>query len=495
MDASSLQWSKVTEVANQPRFRATAIAVAMLVLIAVFQVGNLDRKPELRELLIGAQWDTADVQRLQIACSQRGLTGFCVDGQRVLVPSDQHALFLEAATAGNAIPEDLRDETESLPDLNPFATRSQQELLNLHRKKQKIQEMVGRLPYVSRVDFEMDQAQTHALGPAHHSAVVSILTKSGTGLTDDQVDTVKQMIRGSVAELRQEDIVVIDQGTGLAYRTLAQAPGDPQVKTRQIALSKQRMYESRIREALAAYPSLCIQVHVDLQEDSPLDQVTVIPQAQFLEPQDELPTAGANGAADITLMPEPDSAQTIAAVTHLTPVTGPRVTVSIDVPQALVVSLFGLDKAGPASAANPRLTQQQRIESGFAQFKAELLQKVLLQLPPDTQSDQIAIQLQREPVTPLPAHDWASQLEVLLQNQWPSLTVLVLGLALMTVVTRGKPAPRRTGRPIRQNQDHDELSIESGCSRDTTSQELTQLIEEDPDAAAKIIESWIRDAA
>jgi len=130
---------------------------------------------------------------------------------------------------------------------------------------------------------------------------------------------------------------------------------------------------------------------------------------------------------------------------------------------------------------------------------------------------------------------WQAKVQKVAEDNWPSLAVLVLGLVLIMLVaqtdskaresasvdanvnseilpfhsdggTEGMASRITTGRGF-ANQRHDSESPENNSSgnnqhsnhsladKEDAETRLAQLIESDPEAAAKVIESWIRDAA
>jgi hypothetical protein len=504
------------ELAGSRRVRAFAIAALVLAALAVLQAENLKRNTPMCELLGNCNLGNGDLQRMQIALSQASMGEYVLKDNQLLVPTAKHADYLQALAEQNAIPEELRDADEKRPTVNPFLSRSQQISIEKAEKKHQVREMVLRLPFVEQAWFEMDKSDSHsAFEQPEHSAVVSIRTPPNVSLSDQHVDTVKRMIGGAVAALRSDNIVVIDLSGGFAHQQHIDPVTSQQVRFQRIAFEQQRFYENQIREVLKQYPGVEVNVHVDIQPTPKRDRVTAAPRriptsstrnslANF-----EMPQAGANSAASVD-GPQRQSIPAIQRVTHEADVPGPdhsvnQISVSIDVPQALVHELFGSPDSSSSLTQNQddlRAAIAHDTEAKFAQLQSEIIQKIRPVLPASTFQNRaefpIAVNLIRRP--PSAANPWAAKIRNIATQNWPSAAVLILGLILLSIVTRKSTAPPSLARAVEPHDNGDVVSIDSksadpgGTSKDAEVR-LTHLIEKDPDAAAKVIESWIRDAA
>jgi hypothetical protein len=89
------------------------------------------------------------------------------------------------------------------------------------------------------------------------------------------------------------------------------------------------------------------------------------------------------------------------------------------------------------------------------------------------------------------------RLKKIAAENWPSGIVLLVGLILLVSISRGPdPLPNNSNLQISGSSLHPGMpSVNDTESPSDSETRLTQLIEKDPDAAARVIESWIRDAA
>lgn len=521
MDSSKTVSSRFANWMAKTSVRVCIIAATVLVILAVLHVNRSQQNSPMRELLTGARLKNVDLQRMQLAFGQCGLSDFAIEDGKLLVPRHSHAQYLKAAADHDAVPDELTQSDAMVADVsNPFLSRTQQEKIDQTNKKTQIRNMIQRLPFVDQAWFEMDKSRDgSAFVAAKRSAVISIQTPAGTCLTDRHVATVKQMIGGAVADIAADQIVVIDLANGLAHQEGAiDQLTTKQRRLAQVAINQKRFYENRIRELLSDLPGLKVRVDVDVRESElpAIDQVTVIPRYSPPRVQRPLPTAGANGVIAIDDQSDPAELDTMSSGTpallvgHETRSTVElerQLKISIDVPEATVYEVCGCPEIGDlkvvASAREASLEHQK--QGKFEQLKSQIAGRVESLLAGDDMADgdhSLRLTLIDSPVVAVetPA-DWATKFRDFGTENWPSIAVLLIGVGLLTIVTR-RPPPETdyvSGPQISRSQssfaDSSERVPEQPADDANAEVRLAQMIQEDPDSAAKIIESWIRDAA
>lgn len=507
------------------RFKAFAIAIFVLIVLAILQVNNLKKQTPMAELISGCNLQTTDLQRMQIALSQAGLSEFRMEENRLLVPTAERAKYLQALAEQNAIPGELRDEEPAENNINPFMSRAQQLALERAEKKRQIRDMVMRLPFVEQAWFQMDLDEVRsAFRKPDHSAVVSVRPPLDGNLTDHQANTIKQMVSGAVSGLAPAQIVVIDLSSGYAHHDENNPEATEQIRLERLAFEQKRQYEIRIREALRNYQGLNIRVDVAVNEEeqaslvaeSDLEEtVSTIQQVSATSTQPAVfPAAGANGVASIDDFPSPQPA--VITPVQVAEVTQPvrkkksfrkNVQVAIDVPQTLVYQVYGPPAIARSSARNQsefHAAVAHDTNVKFEQLKSEIIQKVQPLIADTGYQNQsmvpVTVNLVRESLDETPA--WMITFKNFAQQNWPSLAVLVIGLVLLSLVHRNEPQIILDESPRDETHGHDEVTFSAPHAQQSVEPEpgnaevrLSKLIEKDPDAAAKVIQQWIRDAA
>ena len=523
MDSNFLSAQKIFSLFQSRRFQGLVIGCLILAALAILQAGNLRGPVKMCELFETGNASEEDLQRMQIAFGKSGLNEFNLIDGNLMVPKTEHAKYLQSLADHDGIPQDLRDRNENLSTTNPFLSRSQQLSIERAQKKRQIRDMVVRLPFVDQAWFEMDQTTSRsAFQRSAQTAVISIRPATDVTLNENHVDTVKRMIGGAIAGLDLGEIVVIDLSAGYAHQDSTDPATTQQVRFQRIAFEQQRIYQSRIREALKDYPGIEVSVQVDVSQAPPkVDKVAVQPalepQRIAVPPAKNIYDAGANGTAkldDFEATERPIAPTPIALVKHVAApeVIEKDISVYIDVPRSLVHDIYGTPApiANSSGSTNTKYEHQAALardtQKKFAQLKSEIVRKVQPLLPRNhsnyAKDLPITVNLIRQS-TVVQAPAWHAKLKAFALQNWPSAAVLALGLILLSIVTR-KPVTLPASPQVQYDDDQvllsSEVRLPENGSEETADNSraevrLSNLIEKDPNAAAKVIETWIRDAA
>lgn len=522
MDSSASGQSTISRWFANPSVRALTVAAIVLAILAMLHVNQTQTAEPMKELLEECKLQNREIQKLQLAFGQAGLNDFQVKNGVVWVPQSSHGQYLATAVEKEAIPNNLQGDARIKEEAtNPFLTRAQQENIDHARRNAQVREMVQRLPFVDQAWIEMDRSKRrHAFDTSNSSAVVSVRSTPNACLSHEHVATIKTMIAGAVAELATEHILVIDLESGLALKNGIDELTDKQRRIQEIAFNQKRFYQSRLQDLLSDFPNLAINVSVDVQEQETVEpqRVTAIPDVVHrIVDEPALPSAGANGVASIEPAVQPRNQHAkfehvaknrIHQVAHEHRVQlDKQLKVVIEVPAATVFEKLG----EPVVTSDNNLNSDElwaaeiarQTENKFEQLKATIVERVLPIFPNSDSDGQgfatagHSLSVQLDPLAnpaATRAKSTAENIQQFFSSNWPSVAVLGIGLVLLSIVTRRPNAaleqedlacvsePRPT--VVNPEQQNDEAEVR-----------LSQLIEEDPDSAAKIIETWIRDAA
>jgi flagellar M-ring protein FliF len=205
------------------------------------------------------------------------------------------------------------------------------------------------------------------------------------------------------------------------------------------------------------------------------------------------------------------ASHTVAAPMEMTPPALEKVTVMFEIPEELLAKRYAQAAArGRNSDRGP--DDQQLLQIWLDRMKTEVEQIVRPVLASQGFAT-CALVYNLVPQTPLAEGGWMLTIEPIFLENWPSIAVILFGIGLIFTITDGKRGSR--GRHRSQGT-LDQPSLSNGKENDTnrtvrfvsrpdpkakivpdeaTRLELSEMIERDPDAAARVIENWIRDAA
>jgi len=513
--------------------------VAVMIGIVVLHYVNLERAApvETCELLADYKLDSKEKQRITMVLNAAGLNQHEFVNDRILVPKREHSKYLAAISQNNALPKAFTEVDDAdLQKLNPFMPRAQQEMIQLDRKKRHIRDLVMRLPFVSEAWFEMDFCETdHAFQQTRQSAVIMIQPKNGQFLTTQQIATVRGLVSGAVAGLDFQDVVVADTSVGIAYVECSDPQQSQTIALVQWRLQRRQFYERKIRHALFEYVGLEIEVSVDSDPESPFvlpknQTAATIPIKRIPAP-DPLKTATrgdkstewtersvvsptthssvcANSQASIEPIGLPlDLIERSAVVQanyqqveepptrianmpvhplqrrddHQELANSEIVTVIVRVPQSLVNA--ALAKAGES------LNDPSVVNETLDQIKNDIIAKIRPLLPNSSflPGMPISVIMPTEHTSPLNIQKQASKNFLkLLQGVWPLAAITLIAI-LAAFWIRGRQKPI-----VPFNDRRTEFTSSDESDSQILQNQLANLIDKDPETAAKVIKNWIR---
>jgi flagellar biosynthesis/type III secretory pathway M-ring protein FliF/YscJ len=525
MDSSISGQPKLLNWFSKTSVRTLMVAAIVLAVLAVLHVNQVRNHAPMKELLQGCDLRNREIHRLQFAFGKAGLDDFEIKDGSVFVPEKSHAKYLAAAAEHDAIPRGIQADSDmQVESVNPFLSRVQQESIEHVRRVKQIQEMVVRLPFVDQAWFEMEQLKRrNAFDTSNQSAVVSVRPAPNACLADNRVATIKKMVAGAVADLSEENILVIDLQDGSAIQNVTDELTEKQRRIQQVASNQQRFYVNQIRELLDDLKNLNVDVIVNIQERelAEPDKVVAIPEVVEPTVMDlELPRAGANGMVSLEPSFEAEQVRTGVANPHTTPilpvihesriVLDKQLDITIHVPASTVFEKLGEPTVTAENASKEVRSAEiaRQTQSKFEQLKASIIERLLPLFPQNKVADgkfaseghSLAVKFKPLETAALEMPiSMTARVQRFITANWPSIAVLGIGLVLLSIVTRRPHSAivNVDDRIGEESQSTPSTAAANDIAQDDTDAEvrLTQLIEEDPDSAAKIIETWIRDAA
>lgn len=245
--------------------RSQRIAVTAVLVASVVGFYFLLRQPNeaWQPIADGREFSTAELVTIQSAWRQAGLTSFRRDARKLLVPLAD----VDRYTA--AIPKSPRDNSDtgneqglSLAKANFFTSHEQLEQLKDNELRTTLRRHLKAIPAIAEADviWARSKARSTFASRSKVTATINVLPKEGHDLTPQLAQSLRTAVAGMVPDLSAEDIVVLDQSTGLAITDESEPLiADQQRHRQQERLARQ--LETRIAAALAHIPNAVVKVN------------------------------------------------------------------------------------------------------------------------------------------------------------------------------------------------------------------------------------------
>ena len=476
---------------------------------------------ERSDLLDGEPCRPSQSQEITRALNIEGLTDYeNVDGA-IMVPNQfkqKYYLALEK----HGIPGFGASQGDSLQS-NFFLAPSERSRIAKLQKRRKVVDMIVRLPYVSEAWLECDTGSSGFLEPDEMSAVVMVKPSSDQILSWDNISTIRETIAGAFAALSSKDIVVTDLNEGRAHPE-SSGNTNVQAKSARWRVDRQRFYMKKIERLLLEYPGVEIDVHVEQDENAPgSDKLTQRPlnadhglQAASLLPMaNRIPTRDLSAAAQPSGRSSEPGANGIAVLSgfdrsvvvasHVEQVAAPKrvgvvdqidgnVAQESDSPTEVVHVIIRVpskllgEMSCPTDMANVKVDSA---DSKFKLIKDDIIKRVNPVLPSTSAQNEmpVSVVLEGDTSGSDPTSQTWTWVKEQAQRHWPLVAVGLLGFISVLFNIMRAPDLHSTAETLPSSSGHGESDSEDLKSK------LASLIDRDPETAARVIKSWLRDVA
>lgn len=248
----------------------TRILAGLLLAVVVLSTGFLfhheSQGPD--EFLFGGDFlPDSQLNRIEAAIAQAGLTGHRREGHRLRVPAGQQAAYLAAIADADALPPNFNTILEAALDGgNPLETReAARERLKI-TKQQTLSEIVRAMHWVEDAVVLYDEQEPYGL--SHTKQVigsVNVKPKQGESLDARRIHMLQTFVAHAVVGLKPEDVAVTNLGEDGPYGSdesvYSDAFNDEYYKT-QIAYEQYK--RQSILNALSDIPGVRVEVNVQL---------------------------------------------------------------------------------------------------------------------------------------------------------------------------------------------------------------------------------------
>lgn len=254
----------------QSRFIAVLLVTAMVVALGFLIRGSSTVQTEY--LLGGKLLDDNDLDAAEMAFGSAHLTGWQRDGRRMLIPTSQRSEFLEALETSAALPTSLRSHIQAAIDSStPFESSEQRTARVSHAKQRDLSDDIAKFPDVRSASVTYDKGERIGLGRGRNqSASVFVQPEGNEPLSQARIQMIKKMIRYSFAGMSIEDVEVTDANASSLADEFDN--DDPLARKRR---EEEAYYEQKIRSQLAGYGEIRVKTFADIDPTMGVEKASV----------------------------------------------------------------------------------------------------------------------------------------------------------------------------------------------------------------------------
>lgn len=546
MDFLNRVWIQIRDLffSMTPAARVTTVVLLGVIVVSLGYLFTSQVSTTETYLMGGESFSSGDLKAMEAAFGKAGLTSYRIESNRVSVPRGQEAKYMAALLDHNALPPDFgKFLSDAVETSSPFLTAKQIENRKIAAKEKELALIIRSLPGIEKAAVLFDAQNEGGLrGGVVKTASVAVQALGSQPLDAEQVRKIRHLVAASFAGMKPENVTVADMngqtyvGSGDPGTGGGSATDDPYIARKR---EHEKDWQLKILKALAYVPGVTVTTNVELDpqqihrtEDIKHDPKPVPIQISESEtsrtregggpggrpgyvaqqPRANAPTS-VSGRTGISEQEEQSKNETINALstqrtmTQQIGLTPKRVAAAIGVPTSYFVRVW--EEQNPAA---PGEAPKQPDPNELAKIRDEQMKKIrdyvgTLLPPAEGVADKTELvtvtEFQDIPGPEIPTPTWIDRVWEFLASSWATLGLL--GLAAMSLwmirsMSRATlpplPSPMKLPSPAESESSEEEAQKGVRFARFATGgpslkDELAELVQEDPDAAANILRSWI----
>ena len=537
-----------------PAARITAVLLLGVIVVSMgYLVQHHSASPD-EYLFNGEFLPGRDVDRAEAAIAQARLASYQRVGNRIKVPQGQKAEYLAAVADAGALPPNFHNVLEKALDLGPFTDRvTRQERLKAAREQQ-LSMIVRSMDGIEEAQVIFDVREPAGLGRVGEAtASVNVRPAPGEPLSPRQAKMIKKAVASAIAGLGLDQVTVTNLSDDSTFND-SEISGDAfDNEYYQQRVAFERLMKTKIENLLRNIPGILVQVTAELDDTIEHVTRTVKPEGDpaVLRSTNELqenetseivdggrPSPKANGpgskkneeASQVTVKDKKSTTVERAGnmigqkdeMVRTAALVPTDVRVAIAVPENYVVDLWrekerknpGTDPGESYPDETARTSIQNGIEQSISTIVAPLLPK---KAAVDSQSMVVVQFIDSMAPQEIASPSMANQLLGWAGKHFNTMTMAVVALvslmmlrSMVKSIPQAEPTAALAGQTFSLDANEQAMGDSSADdARDATGDgrprlrlkkgthlkdDLSDIIKEDPDAAAAILRTWIGNA-
>ena len=503
-------------------------------------------------LFAGQAFSISELSVMETAFAKAGLGNYEIKGNRISVSRGQKQRYIAAIADGDALPPTPFSYIDhALQRFGMFSSHKQREEdLNIARQRELsliIRNMRGIEDATVHYDSIVESSFPRRV---EKTAAVSIWPSANQYLDEGRVESIRDLVTASIAGLKSDKVTVTDMNSGRTRSGGTRGAANASNPYPMLKRTYENDWTEKIRESLSYVQGAIVSVNVTLKTDlvqkrqslkverkaTPLQTANKKNSTRATTNQaadDELGVAarGSNQAATVGDDEQRTQSQNEESLPEVvekpsgdriykikTPLVPSRVTVSVAVPSSYYLNIWRernpIKEGGDATEPGP--TELKNIEE---EIKTNIEETVVGLLPPKPPGENVyqpvhVTTFQHLTSQPLPKPALAESATSWLSQHGTTICMLLVGLVSLLMlrglvrsiprdpVTPSAPESQPSFSIVGMDEENPDIS-EAGraearrtlhrksISDPNLREELTDLVHEDPDAAANVLSNWI----
>jgi flagellar M-ring protein FliF len=526
-----------------PAARITAALLLAVVVISLAYLFTHEVAGPDVYLLGGEMFPSSEIHNMAAAFSQEGLDSYEIEGNKIRIPRGQREQYVAALAKHNALPEEYDDIlTRTLDQGTAFMSPTEREARLKAGREKYLSRTLSAWPEIERAYVTYDSKKRGGLArDPMVNALVQVKPRGNTPLNDQLASSIRRAVVNAIPGLKPEHCAVSDMNTGRTTVGSSDDYGSPQDDA---YIARQREHENWYRKEITdalGIPGARVMVFAELDRQKTHQEEAIKHDPRpvtvsTIETSNErtvdskqpagrvgfnaqnaartLNTAAAQGTSETETQSESSQQSlpsTTKTVTETAGLTLKRVAVTVTVPTSYYEQVWRRDNP-PEEGEQPKRPEESDLQPIRTRMEASIKQFVanIIPAPEDGTDPQELVHVAELPdlATPaLPQPGLAENAFVWLKSYWSTLGLIALAffsLLILRSMVRAAPAPATKAQASKgtlgETAEAEEVSSPDAAQRKlkrfsgsgaSLRDELSELVNDDPDTAANILRSWI----
>jgi len=506
MDFLNRAYSQLNDLYRSmtPGSRLTAGLLAVVVAISMGYLYTHQGSSADVDLMHGVPIATGDLPAMEAAFGKANLKTYEIRGTSIYVPRGEEAAYMGALAAGQVLPRNFGSALRAAIDKDTmFMSNRQRDQIIKIATQDELALIIRSMSGIESACVLYDVESRSGFGQQKQSTASASVKPAGNGQLDEaRVSAIRHLVAGAIAGLKPENVTVSDLN-GRTYYGNPESNGGGGEENPYVSLK--RIYEqdlkAKILKALCFIPNVTVELSVVLDRERFNRVKQVRRDAPPAAPRDAVSNA------PYAVQDANSGEQVEKESVGLTP---KLAKVSVGVPVSYFKNVWQQRRPADETGA-PKTPDQAALDRIRVEESAKIQRHVAQLLPPaDGVNDAMELvavtTFQDLPAQQLPLPSWQQNALTWLGQYWGTLATLglsLVGLLVLRSVVRGAAGPReartfaaRPSAPPAESAPaaamHGRRRVQPGNPSDRD--ELSEVVQQNPDTAAHIVRTWIGNA-